>query len=112
MLQASENQSRSGEWRDSTEGTCYSGGRGSGCPSEVRTWVLLVNCKSEVETSIEMFRRPNTTKRVTNSGDFSPVGGDEFVIGQSVDRVGIQNYKKGSKRSNKGNLRREIRKRL
>ena len=51
-------------------------------------------------------------ERVTSDGDFSPVGGDEFVVMQSIDRVGIQNCRKGSKRSKKENLRREIQKRL
>ena len=101
MFQASENRSRNGEWRDNTEGTCYLGGSESGCPLGVRTGVLVINYKLEVETSVEIFGRPSTTERVTNGRDFSPVGGDEFVVGKSVDRVGIQNCRRKSKRSKK-----------
>ena len=51
--------------------------------------------------SVEIFGRPSKIERVTNGEDFSPVDGDEFVVGWSVDRVGIQDCKKGSKRSKK-----------
>ena len=123
MYQASENRLRNVEWQDSTEGTCYSGGRESVCPSGVRIGARVINYKSEVKTSVEMFRRPNTTEEATNGGGFSPISGNEFVVRRSCDRAGIQINRKGSKKSRKdfkdfleekkGNLRKELgRKRL
>ena len=68
-----------------------------------------MNCKSKVKMSVEIFERPNTMEEATNGGGFSPAGGDEFVVGQSCDRVGIQNCRKGSKRSKKDSKRFSLR---
>ena len=56
-------------------------------------------CKLQIKRGnvLEIFGRPNTLEEATNGKGFSPVDGDEFVVGRSCDRVGIRRGKKDLK---------------
>ena len=74
MCQASENQVSNRECQGSTEGNCYYYYRGSKCPSEDRTVVLVEDCKTEVETSVGIFGSHNNDGGSTNGGGFLTSG--------------------------------------